>query len=62
MEDDVESNENFQSDNNLDLFLEQLDVLDLYEKGNSDNYNKSKEKQILNINTDNRYINRIIKN
>ena len=62
MEDDVESNENFQSDNNLDLFLEQLDVLDLYEKGNSDNYNKSKEKQILNINTDNIYINRIIKN
>lgn len=58
MEDDVKSNEVFLSDNNFDLFLEELDELDLNEKRNLDNFNISKEKQILNINTDIGYNNR----
>ena len=44
MEDVVKSNESFHSDNNFDLFIEQLDELNLNEKRNSDAYNKSKEK------------------
>jgi hypothetical protein len=58
MEDDEESNEGFYSDNNFDLYLEQLDELNLNEKRNSDNFNKSKQKKILNINTDIGYNNR----
>ena len=50
IDDDIESNESFYEDNNLDLFLEKLDELDLNKKGKSDNFNKSKEKKNLNIN------------
>ena len=52
LEDDVESIEDIHSNNNFDLFLERLDDLNLDEKRDSDHFDKSKEKQIFNINTD----------
>ena len=62
LEDDVESNEGIHSNNNFDLFLERLDDLNLDEKRDSDHFDKSKEKQIFNINTDIDIIVRIKKN